>query len=409
MQVFDGIRVPIKAWIDGVTLEDEGRLPPIYGRRWINGVTLEDKARKQLMNLSEMPFIFSHIAVMPDAHWGMGSTVGSVIATKGAIIPAAVGVDIGCGMAAVKLKFKVDKLGDSLDKLRSSIERSIPVGFKTNKEITYRMVSSINLLMPNGEIASEKTLSQLGTLGGGNHFIEICADENNDAWIVLHSGSRNIGKTSAEKHINKAKGLMKEYFISLPDPDLAYLVQGTPEFTDYIDDLLWCQEYAKQNRNEMMLRVLKDVSHHVFGEEKRYDHLVEMRVDCHHNFTQQENHYGKNIWITRKGAVSAREGQLGIIPGSMGTRSYIVKGKGNLESFCSCSHGAGRAMSRNKAKKLFTLEDHIKATQGVECRKDEDVIDETPGAYKNIDAVMAAQSDLVDVVHTLKQILCVKG
>ena len=202
---------------------------------------------------------------------------------------------------------------------------------------------------------------------------------------------------------------MKEYFISLPDPDLAYLVQGTPEFTDYIDDLLWCQEYAKQNRNEMMLRVLKDVSHHVFGEEKRYDHLVEMRVDCHHNFTQQENHYGKNIWITRKGAVSAREGQLGIIPGSMGTRSYIVKGKGNLESFCSCSHGAGRAMSRNKAKKLFTLEDHIKATQGVECRKDEDVIDETPGAYKNIDAVMAAQSDLVDVVHTLKQILCVKG
>jgi tRNA-splicing ligase RtcB len=389
IKIIEGKNVPIKAWIDGVPIEN--------------------KAIEQLINLSKMPFIFKHIAVMPDAHWGMGSTVGSVIATQGAIIPAAVGVDIGCGMAAVKLKFKVDKLGDSLDKLRSSIEQSIPVGFNNNKEITHRMWSSIKSIHPDGTAVNEKTFLQLGTLGGGNHFIEICADENNDAWIVLHSGSRNIGKICAEKHINSSKNLMKEYFISLPDPDLAYLVQNTSEFKSYIADLLWCQDYAKQNRNEMLLRVLKDVSYHVFGKEKRYDHLVDMRVDCHHNFTQQENHFDKNIWITRKGAVSAKEGQLGIIPGSMGTRSYIVKGKGNLESFCSCSHGAGRSMSRSQARKLFTIEDHIKATQGVECRKDKNVIDETPMAYKNIDAVMQAQADLVDIVHTLKQIMCIKG
>ncbi len=348
--------VPIKAWIDGVQLEDE--------------------AKQQLINLTKMPFIYKHVAVMPDAHWGMGSTVGSVIATQGAIIPAAVGVDIGCGMSAVKLKFKVDALGESLDKLRSSIERSVPVGFNANKEITHRAWSSIKPTYPDGAPVTEKTFLQLGTLGGGNHFIEICGDENNDAWIVLHSGSRNIGKTSAEKHIDNAKGLMKEYFISLPDPDLAYLVQGTKEFDAYIADLLWCQDYAKQNRNEMMLRVIKDVAFHVYGIDKRYDHIVDMRVDCHHNFTQLENHFDKNIWVTRKGAVSAREGQLGIIPGSMGTRSYIVKGKGNVDSFCSCSHGAGRKMSRNEANKTFTLEDHAKATDGVECRKDAGVLDE---------------------------------
>jgi len=389
MKIYEGKNVPIKAWVDHVSIEDE--------------------AVKQLMNLSEMPFMFKHIAVMPDVHWGMGATVGSVIATQGAIIPAAVGVDIGCGMCAVKFKFKVDELGDSLVKLRSSIERSVPVGFNSNEELTKRMWSSIKSTYADGTPVNEKTYLQLGTLGGGNHFIEICSDQNNDAWIVLHSGSRNIGKTSAEKHIGTAKGLMKEYFISLPDPDLAYLVQNTKEFKSYIADLLWCQDYAKENRNEMMLRVLKDVSHHVYGKDKRYDHLVEMRVDCHHNFTQIENHFDKNIWVTRKGAVSAREGQLGIIPGSMGTRSYIVKGKGNLESFCSCSHGAGRSMSRNKAKKLFTIEDHIKATEGVECRKDEDVIDETPMAYKDIDLVMKSQEDLVDILYTLKQILCVKG
>lgn len=373
-----------------------------------DGVTVEESAIKQLENVSLLPFVYNHIAVMPDAHWGFGSTVGSVIATQGAIIPAAVGVDIGCGMSAVKLKFKIDSFV-GLPSLRSSIERSIPVGFHANKEITHRMWSSIKSVYADGTPVTEKTFLQLGTLGGGNHFIEICQDQNNDAWIVLHSGSRNIGKTSAERHIDKAKGIMKEYFISLPDPDLAYLVQDTPEFKAYISDLLWCQDYAKQNRNEMMLRVLKDVSFHLFGAEKRYDHLVDMRVDCHHNFTQLEHHFGKNVWLTRKGAVSAREDQLGIIPGSMGTRSYIVRGKGNDDSFHSCSHGAGRAMSRNQAKKIFTLDDHIKATEGVECRKDTDVIDETPMAYKDIDAVMAAQVDLVDVLYTLKQVLCVKG
>lgn len=389
MKVFEGQGVHIKAWVDGVTIEDE--------------------AMAQLINLSKIPFMYKHIAVMPDVHWGMGATVGSVIATEGAIIPAAVGVDIGCGMCAVKLKFKVDELGDSLDILRSSIERSVPVGFASNTELTRRMWASIKSIHPDGTPVKEKTYLQLGTLGGGNHFIEICADQNNDAWIVLHSGSRNIGNTSAQKHIDVAKGLMREYFISLPDPDLAYLVQSTPEFKSYINDLLWCQDYAKENRNEMMLRVLKDVSFHVYGKEKRYDYLVDMRVDCHHNFTQIEYHFNKSIWLTRKGAVSAKEGQLGIIPGSMGTRSYIVRGKGNVDSFHSCSHGAGRAMSRNKARKLFTLEDHIKATEGVECRKDADVIDETPGAYKDIDAVMAAQVDLVDILYTLKQLVCVKG
>lgn len=378
-------------------------------KMWNDGINIEEEAIQQLKNLSEMPFIYQHIAVMPDAHWGRGSTVGTVIATEGAIIPAAVGVDIGCGMCACRLNFKVDALGDNLDKLRSSIERSVPVGFESNRDLSKRMWSSIKSVLPDGTPVSEKTFLQLGTLGGGNHFIEICKDTEDYAWIVLHSGSRNIGKTLAEQHIDKARDLMKEYFISLPDPDLAYLVQNTEPFKHYIADLLWCQDYAKQNRNEMMLRVLKDVSFHVYGEERRYDHLVSERVDCHHNFTQKENHYDKNIWVTRKGAVSAREGQMGIIPGSMGTKSYIVRGKGNMESFCSCSHGAGRSMSRNQARKRFTLEDHLTATAGVECRKDESVIDETPMAYKDIDMVMAAQSDLVEIVYTLKQLLCVKG
>lgn len=370
---------------------------------------LEDEAFQQLNNIANLPFIYSHVAVMPDAHAGKGSTVGTVIATQGAIIPAAVGVDIGCGMCAVKLPFKVDMLGDSLDKLRLSIERAVPVGFKSNKEVTQRMWHSINPSLPNGVRVHQKTYLQLGTLGGGNHFIEICEDENKDAWVMLHSGSRNIGKTMAEMHIDKAKNLMKEYFISLPDMDLAYLTQGSDEFKAYLADLLWAQDYAKQNRNEMMLRVLKNISHHVYGKELDYSELVTFRVDCHHNFTQLENHFGKNVWITRKGAVSAREGQLGIIPGSMGTKSYIVKGKGNLESFCSCSHGAGRRMSRTAARKMFKLEDLINQTSGVECRKHIDVIDEIPSAYKPIDEVMQNQADLVDIVHTLKQLICIKG
>lgn len=388
MKIIEGKKTHIKAFIDYVQLEDE--------------------ALKQLQNLAEMPFIYKHIAVMPDAHWGMGSTVGSVIATQGAIIPAAVGVDIGCGMMAVRLPFNIDVI-ENVSKLRSSIERSIPVGFDSNKEVTDRVSTSINLVKPDGEAISKKHLLQLGTLGGGNHFIEICYDQYDHAWVMLHSGSRNLGKTSAEQHIDKAKGLMKQYFIELPDPDLAYFAQKTPEFDRYIADLLYAQEYAMVNRKEMMLRILKDISYHL-GEKYSWIPGEDLlTINCHHNYSQLENHFDKNIWITRKGAVSAREGQYGIIPGSMGTRSYIVQGKGNPDSFCSCSHGAGRAMSRNKARERFTLEDHIQATEGVDCRKDSDVIDETPMAYKNIDNVIASQVDLVDVIYVLKQVLCVKG
>jgi len=374
---------------------------------------LEEEAEKQIKGIANLPFIHRHVAVMPDAHAGKGSTVGTVIATDGAIIPAAVGVDIGCGMCAVKLPFKVDAFGDDIKGLRHSIERDIPVGHNQHKEATDRIMLSYRSIDDKYVpfIAGDKALKQLGTLGGGNHFIEICQDQDNTAWVVLHSGSRNIGKVLAEQHIENAKGLMKKYFIDkiMPDmdPDLAYLVQGTPEFKAYVDDLHWAQKYAKANRHEMMLRVLKNVSHYVY-KELRAD-IVEHRVDCHHNYTQMENHFGKNVWVTRKGAVSAREGEWGIIPGSMGTRSYIVQGKGNPESFCSCSHGAGRKMSRTKAREVFTKEDLAKQTEGVECRKDADVIDEIPGAYKDIDTVMENQKDLVTPIYTLKQIMCIKG
>lgn len=374
---------------------------------------IEAEAEQQVRNMGNMPFIHSHVAVMADAHAGKGSTVGTVIATRGAIIPAAVGVDIGCGMCAVKLPMKIDLFGDSLAALRSSIERSVPVGFNSNKEVTKRVEDA--LMAISGPMTTkkgfnlDKVAKQLGTLGGGNHFIEICQDTNNDAWVVLHSGSRNLGKTLAEVHIDKAKDLMKRYFIDLPDPNLAYLVQGTDEFKAYLQDLLWAQQYAKANRNEMMLRVLKDVSYAVYGEDKGSEFMTSLRVDCHHNYTAMENHGGHNIWITRKGAVSARQGELGIIPGSMGTKSYIVEGLGNEESFCSCSHGAGRKMSRTKARATFTAEDLAKQTAGVECRKDSGVIDEIPGSYKDIDIVMENQKDLVKPLYTLKQLICVKG
>lgn len=386
MEVLQGGKVPIKLFNDHVTIEPE--------------------ALKQIQNLSNLPFIHKHVAIMPDAHWGMGATVGSVIATKGAICPCAVGVDIGCGMMAVRLPFKIDVFED-LPKLRSSIERSVPVGFNANKIIDFKSNFALDIRMPNGEGISQKHLLQLGTLGGGNHFIELCYDEDNFAWVMLHSGSRNLGKTMAESHIERAKGLMKSYFIDLPDPDLAYFVQNTPEFKAYIADLLYAQDFALANRKEMMARVLKDISYHLFNEEREIERCLE--VNCHHNFTQIENHHGENVWITRKGAVAAREGQWGIIPGSMGAKSFIVVGKGNPDSFHSCSHGAGRAMSRNKAKERFTLEDHAEATRGIECRKDSDVVDETPMAYKNIDDVMASQTELVNIAYTLKQVMVIKG
>ncbi len=384
---------------------------------WTNGVPVEEKAIEQVSNIASMPFVLPHVAVMPDVHWGMGATVGSVIPTKGAIIPAAVGVDIGCGMMAQRLDLNIDDIKD-LPNLRASIERSIPVGFHQHDNPIFDPFE-MNIFglgiypdeldnVKGAVLAKNKWQCQIGTLGGGNHFIELCHDEFGIAWVVLHSGSRNVGKTLAEIYIDRAKGICKEYFISLPDPDLAYLVESTQDFKDYIRAVLWAQDYASLNRKTMMGLILKDISHHLYGRPNGLE-LGSDIINCHHNYTSMENHFGKNLWITRKGAVSARAGQLGIIPGSMGNRSYIVEGKGNPGSFCSCSHGAGRAMSRGEARKTFTEADHIAATQGVECRKDIEVIDETPGAYKDIDAVMAAQSDLVNIVHTLKQVLCVKG
>lgn len=390
IEVIQGIKAPIKIW----------------------ATDLEETAKQQALNLSSLPFIYKHIAIMADAHAGYGSTVGSVIATQGAIIPSAIGVDIGCGMCAVKLPFKIDMLHDNAKELRSLIEVAIPVGFSSNKNIHERVADKFNDINAGRTWEDEKLLDkamhQLGSLGGGNHFIEICYDENNDAWIMLHSGSRNIGKTLAEIHIDKAKGIMKQYFIELADPDLAFLVKDTPEFRSYINDLHFSQEYAKENRTEMMSRILNIINNYFNPEIKLMD-LIILWIDCHHNYTKLENHFGKNVWITRKGAVSARDGEYGIIPGSMGTSSYIVKGKGNLDSFHSCSHGAGRKMSRTKARATFTQDDLALQTHGVDCRKDADIIDEIPGAYKDINEVMANQSDLVEIVHTLKQIICIKG
>jgi tRNA-splicing ligase RtcB len=390
MRVISETKVPIKIWASD----------------------LESEAEQQLRNLATLPFIFKHVAVMPDAHAGKGSTVGTVIATKGAIIPAAVGVDIGCGMCAVKLPFGIDRF-ERLPELRHSIERSVPVGREGNREISIRVtdffakVGTPRAKQYDSQSKLGKAMEQCGSLGGGNHFIEVCRDTEGGAWVVLHSGSRNIGKSLADIHIGEAQGLMKKYLIGLPDPDLAYLAQHTAEFDNYIHDLHWAQNYAKQNREEMMVKILEQVARHVYGEPRPLE--PELRVDCHHNYTTMENHYGSNIWVTRKGAVSARAGELGIIPGSMGTRSYIVRGLGNPESFNSCSHGAGRRMSRGKARATFTEADLHEQTMGVECRKDKDVIDEIPGAYKDIDVVMRDQADLVEPVHTLKQVLCVKG
>lgn len=376
---------------------------------------LEGEAKEQISRIIELPFIFKHVSVMADAHAGKGSTIGTVIATKGAIIPSSIGVDIGCGMSAVMLPFKVDELGDNLSVLRSSIERSVPVGFNKHKGIACSELTLLELMAVKPYILCEdqkllsNAISQVGTLGGGNHFIEICTDTQDNAWVMLHSGSRNIGKVLADYHINIAKGLMRDYFISLTDPDLSYLVEDSEEFNQYISDLLWAQNYAEKNRKTMMSLILKDISFHRYGENIGEKAMTKFRIDCHHNYARRENHFGKNVWITRKGAVSAREGEWGIIPGSMGKKSFIVKGKGNADSFCSCSHGAGRKMSRTKARSLFTAEDLIAQTEGVECRKDVGVVDEIPSAYKDIDGVMNNQVDLVENVYELKQLICIKG
>jgi tRNA-splicing ligase RtcB len=382
---------------------------------------MEPEAEKQVRNITTLPFVYKHVAVMPDAHLGKGACVGSVVATEGAIIPSCVGVDIGCGMIAVKTKFNARDLPDSLESIRKGIERRIPLGAGgSNSKPTESAVSFFQRtygsenLRPSEKLLSddrlkEKALVQFGSLGSGNHFIEICLDEVSQVWIMLHSGSRGVGNVLASKHIERAKELMKKYFISLPDPDLAYFVRDTPEFDAYIKDLLWSQAYALENRDEMMNRVLTELSYALFREGGHEKEIEIERVNCHHNFTQMENHFGKNLWLTRKGAIQARVGQLGIIPGSMGTKSYIIRGKGNPLAYESCSHGAGRRFSRNEARKRLTMADFDREMKGVECRRSEALIDELPSAYKDIDQVMNDQKDLVEIVATLKQVLSVKG
>ena len=375
---------------------------------------LEASAEAQVRKVASLPFLHSHVALMSDAHHGKGSTIGTVIATAGAILPAAVGVDLGCGMAALQLPFKIDAF-KNLANLRHSIERSIPTGRNGNRDVSDRSGKILQTMGLPPSIPQENRLyrnaaQQFGSLGGGNHFIEICADKEGGAWILLHSGSRNIGKELAEKHIDQAKGIMKKRMIELPDPDLAYFTEEMPEFQAYIVDMLWAQAYARENRQEMLLRVVKDVSHHVYGDARLLGTMDQcLCVNCHHNYCQQENHFGKHVWVTRKGAVSAKADELGIIPGSMGAKSFIVRGKGNPDSFQSCSHGAGRRMSRTEARRKFSVQDLETQTTGVECRKDKAVVDEIPSAYKDIDQVMENQSDLVEPVFELKQILCVKG
>jgi tRNA-splicing ligase RtcB len=399
--------------------QPEGAVPI---KRWTRGVAVEDAALRQLENVARMPFIHRWVAAMPDVHWGMGATVGSVIPTLGAIIPAAVGVDIGCGMMAVETTLRATDLPDSLGNVRAAIERAVPHGRSSNHGRDKgawadppRPVAQVwkglearfeRITDKHRAIEKSNTAVHLGTLGTGNHFIEVCLDERDHVWVMLHSGSRGVGNRIGSHFIALAKREMERWHIHLPDQNLAYLPEGTEHFDDYVEAVEWAQDFARQNRELMMTATLK-----ALGDAKgiRPFERGATAVNCHHNYVAREHHYGKDVLLTRKGAVRAQAGDLGIIPGSMGTRSYIVRGKGNPESFHSCSHGAGRAMSRTEAKKRFTLADHAAATAGIECRKDEDVIDETPAAYKPIDAVMEAQKDLVEVVHTLRQVVCVKG
>ena len=376
--------------------------------------TIEEAAMKQLENIAELPFVFKHLAVMPDCHLGRGATVGSVIATKGAIIPAAVGVDIGCGMIAVKTKFFDKDLPDNLDEVRNGIERRIPLNAGSfNQKLSPTAEDRVKILSDKAKedyskIDSKWTMA-LGSLGSGNHFIELCLDENKQVWVVLHSGSRGIGNKLAQKHIKIAQKIMDENFIMLKDKDLAYLPQARQEFKEYITDLLWAQDFALANREEMMDRVMTELSYTFFKENGHQQEIELERINCHHNFTQQENHFKENVWITRKGAIQMRLGQKGVIPGSMGTNSYIVSGLENPMSFHSAPHGAGRRFSRTEAFRRFTMEDFDKAMAGISHRRSEELIDELPMAYKDIDLVMENSKELVKVEHTLKQVINVKG
>lgn len=393
-------------------------------KAWTQGVPLEDAAKEQLTNAAQLPFIYKWIAAMPDVHFGIGATIGSVIPTKGAIIPAAVGVDIGCGMMAVQTSLNARDLPDNLKNIRTAIENAVPHG-RTNQGRVGDRGAWHNIPERNGTVWAEELkprydailakhpkldrgnhANHLGTLGTGNHFIEVCLDEAENVWFMLHSGSRGVGNRMGNYFIEKARLEMRKFFVNLPDIDLAYFPEHTDGFDDYVEAVEWAQDYARRNRDLMMEQIVGAVRRS--GEVPAFSAEVKA-INCHHNYVARESHYGENVLVTRKGAVRAREGDMGIIPGSMGARSYIVRGKGNAESFHSCSHGAGRAMSRNEAKRRFTVADHARMTEGVECRKDADVIDETPAAYKSIDAVMAAQADLVEIVHTLRQVVCVKG
>ena len=393
-------------------------------KAWIRDVPVEDAAINQLKNVAQLPIIAGWVAAMPDIHFGIGATVGSVIPTKKAIIPAAVGVDIGCGMMAVQTSLTASDLPDDLKGIRSEIERVVPHG-RTDRggrndrgsfcNPPARIEDAWRRLRPGYEqiigkhksLDRGRTLGQLGTLGTGNHFIEVCLDEADRVWFMLHSGSRGVGNRIGMHFISLAQKDMKKHLANLPHKDLAYFEEGADHFDDYVFAVEWAQNFARVNREMMMAAILSTM--------QQSEHLPKnfkadlMAVNCHHNYVNRETHYGEDIFVTRKGAVRAGAGDMGIIPGSMGARSYIVRGLGNAESYHSCSHGAGRVMSRTKAKKVFSVEDHIEATKGVECRKDASVIDETPGAYKDIDKVMAAQSDLVEIAHTLRQVVCVKG
>lgn len=389
---------------------------------WTQGVPVEDDARQQLMNTAKMPFIFKHLAVMPDVHLGKGSTIGSVIPTVGAIIPAAVGVDIGCGMIAARTSLLAHDLPDNLAGLRAAIEQAVPHGRTSGRggrdkgawenvpelaDHAWSALSTRFKAITDKYPRLEKTNNRkhLGTLGTGNHFIEVCLDEANRVWFMLHSGSRGVGNAIGNLFIELAQADMRQHIANLPDKDLAYFEEGSQHFNDYVEAVGWAQDFAKQNRALMMHAVIAAARRVI---SKPFEVALEA-VNCHHNYVQKEQHFGQEVLVTRKGAVSAKKGELGIIPGSMGAKSFIVRGLGNEEAFCSCSHGAGRTMSRTKAKKLFSVEDQIKATAHVECRKDADVIDEIPMAYKDIDHVMDAQRELVEVVHTLRQVVCVKG
>ena len=390
-------------------------------KAWIDGVPVEDAARRQLFNIAALPFIHSHVAVMPDVHLGKGATVGSVIATRGAIVPAAVGVDIGCGMMAVRTTLTANELPDDLAKLRSGIEAAVPhggVGLKGGwkdgvPNAVGRLFADSGLAKGLEELEEKhpairkaQSVTHLGSLGGGNHFIEVCLDEEERVWAMLHSGSRGIGNRIGTHFIAGAREALDRRQLTrpLPDKDLAWLEEGEPLFEDYVAAVAWAQEFARHNREVMMAAVLR-----VMRAQLPSFQMQKAAINCHHNYVEREAHFGSDVWVTRKGAVRAGAGDLGIIPGSMGAKSYIVRGKGNAQSFQSCAHGAGRKMSRGEAKRRFTLADHAAATAAVECRKDQGVIDETPMAYKDIDAVMAAQEDLVEIVHTLRQVVCVKG